>query len=117
MSNLDIPVIPDDLERFFWAGVIDGDGSINIKRHKYGNYVRVSVVSASEKYIERLSLFLLKNSISSSITRYRNVYNISFGGKQTAQQIYDLFYSDEFGMERKRCKLKEYVKSIQSTMT
>lgn len=116
MKDLSVPTVLENLERFFWAGFIDGDGSVNIKKHKYGNYVRISVVSASEKYIERLSIFLLKNAISSSVTKYRNIYSISFGGKRTAQQIYDLFYSDEFGMERKRCKLKKYVEGIQSTM-
>ncbi len=112
IDNLDIPPIIDELERFFWAGIIDGDGSVSIRNKKYGNYLRMSVVSASEIYIRKLSEFLLKNNITSSVAKYRNIWSISFGGKKTAKKIYDLFYSGEFGMERKRWKLKNYVENI-----
>lgn len=110
------PTIPNELEKYFWAGFIDGDGSIYIKKHKSGDYVRLSVVCKSKPYLDHLSLFLAKHGITSCITKDKNIWSISFGGKRSANCIYELFYRDEFGMERKRCKLRKYVDGIQ-TMT
>lgn len=109
MGELDVPQIDAELDKYFWSGFMDGDGSVYVKDEKY---TRLSAVSKSKKYVERFSEFLKKYSINSSVYRSRNVWTISFGGKSTAKQIYELLFNRDFGMKRKQWKLKNYVDNM-----
>ena len=84
--------IPDELERHYWRGFIDGDGTLT----KEKNCWRISLVGTYE-ICAGFKNFLIRNGIDVDrykIRRDRNIYQFRCGGKIIGTRVANLLYEN-----------------------
>lgn len=75
--TIDVPKIDDEFMWDFIKGVFDGDGCyVCTEKTK-----RIQLVSASEKFIKNISLFLINNNIINCISQKDNCFTIQINRK------------------------------------
>lgn len=83
-----IPFTPNILR-----GVFDGDGCISKINNNTGN--KISIVSASKKFIIQIQEYLIESGIKMlPISYYNNIYSINIYKKSEVLKFYNLIYKD-----------------------
>ena len=83
-----IEEIPKSLLKFYFRGLIDGDGCI----HKEGG---VSIYSGSKEYITSVQQILCKEANLTQLKIYHGTsYFVSWHSKEDRQNLYDYLYKD-----------------------
>jgi hypothetical protein len=96
---------PPDLQRFFWAGAVDGDGSVEHRlrkghRHKahrvrfYGNHFMVGGLTS-----------FVRDSLGVNAKPHQcgSIWTVAYDGKHIGKSVAVLIYSGiDFGLSRKR---------------
>lgn len=124
--NVNIPKIPENMEKHFWRGVLDGDGYVScLKRiHKYNISSGEARVSRS-MYLEvgicghmntvtAFAEFLTRNNIMhSKIFPDHTIFSIRLKNATEALKFLELIYTDsdpKLCLKRKYTKYQEYLK-------
>lgn len=99
------PTIPANMERHFWRGVIDGDGSIS----RCGGLWHLSLVgtramvSAFDRFLQRTI-----HRLPTKFRNYDGAWRIGYGGKRVIQKIVGLLYGGcTVALSRKEALVKE----------
>lgn len=90
--------IPEDLQRHYWRGLVDGDGCLSLQKDKYcyinlcGTY---EIVSGFKKFCDSI----LKNRLGVSITSKKShtghvLYTVSYAGKRNVKRLSEALYGD-----------------------
>lgn len=88
ISAVPIEYIPDNLLKFYFRGLIDGDGCIGIK----GN---ISIYSGSKEYIANVQSVLIEKLQLTPLKIYHGTtWFISWSSKKDRQILYDYLYKD-----------------------
>jgi hypothetical protein len=98
-KNLVVPDIREDLQRHFWRGMIDGDGSLPISSKKYKVSVDLlGTFDVCTKFME----FVDKRFPNNSVVRpFGKIYMITIWNS-AAEQLMDLLYKDsKISLDRK----------------
>ena len=123
--KINIPVLPDYLERHFWRGVLDGDGYVSCLNRKYRYTTSKGEGRISyNKYLETgicghintvtaFSEFLHKNKIKTSkIFPDHTIFSIRLKNATEGLKFLDLIYRDsdpKLCLKRKYAKYQEYL--------
>lgn len=89
--------IPDELEKHFWRGIVDGDGGVYMTRYKEGKNKEYRYPSfcltGSENIIDQFRSFIVKNlQISLKKEREKNVWRVRTTGRKLPFKICSLLY-------------------------
>ncbi len=100
-DNIHVPTQQYD-EKYFWLGVIDGDGSIGIKQKDNSPFINLTTKSTSLKesycdYIEKLTNFRPK----SNRNKRDNIYNITLHKEKAVIVSTSLYKDAEICLDRK----------------
>jgi len=109
------PTLPKKLERHFWRGYFDGDGSVT----------KTSVPSMSvlgtkntclmfNNYISTLGIKLKSKNTTSPIVPAGNAFQISYSGKNAYIILHDMYHNSDFYLDRKKEKFEELFKKYTS---
>lgn len=97
-------------EKDYWRGIIDGDGSLGIKKN---GCPYISLITASEP-LKNDYLFLIKNICQLDIVSHRNnrdnVFNMVVLGYHSLLLVKYLYYSECLSLDRKYNKMLEMMK-------
>jgi hypothetical protein len=93
-----------EMNRHFWRGVIDGDGSIFVDRNQYP---RISLCSASEGFIKQYSLFAASLGLFATTARSSPVWYIRFNGAKALLLIEYLYGDATIFLQRKMAKAND----------
>ena len=92
-----------DLNWNILRGNFDGDGCA----HKNGGFI---ICSGSEKWIRRISLFLIKHNIYNNIVQEKTCFRVCVWKKSELQKLVPLLYKDKtFYLEYKYKRLEPYI--------
>ena len=105
-----VDLIPDNLQRHFWRGVVDGDGCLSVvKAHTGRSIVSVGLTGAPKVTSEFLA-FLIKSDIKSTaaVNSRGTVTSIRFSGVNLTKRVLDLLYGNcKIALDRKAAKYGE----------
>jgi hypothetical protein len=83
---------PHHLQRFWWAGMFDGDGHLG--RHRVKGHWRYSLVGTLPVAQAFLAYLRPATRCQGSLVAVRNSFCASGGGRRSAREVARLFYSD-----------------------
>lgn len=115
-KTVKMPYIPKKFFFHFLRGVIDGDGSIYIQQDKYKNktytFLRVSIISASIKFLSKLQNDISKLSglKTKNLRKNKTAFDIKYSTKESLELL-KLVYKDskDLRLERKFNKYKNFL--------
>lgn len=88
IENIPTDLIPEELIKYYFRGLIDGDGCI----HKNGS---ISIYSGSYKFIENVQSYLINKIGVSKLSIYKGTtWFISWNKKSDRQKFFDFLYKD-----------------------
>jgi hypothetical protein len=123
--NMNIPKLPEHLERHFWRGVLDGDGYVSICKARAKDKKRSTAENAQYflyKVLEvgicghintvtSFSNFLEKNNIlASKIFPDHSIFSVRVSGSKNGIKFLNLIYSDS---DPKLCLKRKYEKYLE----
>lgn len=104
-------LIPLGLLKFYFRGLIDGDGCI----HKNG---RISIYSGSLPFIKDVQRILIREAGVSQLKIYKGtVYSIAWGSKEDRVKLFNYLYSnleETFYYKRKYNRLLEFYNHVNT---
>lgn len=88
ITRVPIELIPDNLLRFYFRGLIDGDGCIHLDG-------KVSIYSGSLQFIQHVQQVLISKLDLTQLKIYHGTtWFISWSSKKDRQKLYDYLYKD-----------------------
>lgn len=104
-------ILKEEYQLDFIRGLIDGDGSIGLYNTSNGfKKPHVSLISASEKFINQIKKTLNKYNIDINITKNRSLFRLMSEKQETVFRLLDLIYKNSNENTRLKRKYQQYVK-------
>lgn len=99
--TLKLPIIPDEFMPDYLRGLMDGDGTISVRR----KYIEIEIYSASYSFLESIMDWLYKNSNIShkNLKRHNSVYRIQLYGNESLE-FCNIIYNQNPNLYLKRKK-------------
>lgn len=114
IKEVPIQLIPKDLLKYYFRGLIDGDGSIS-------EAGRISIYSGSKEYIKNVQKILIQELSLSHLSIYKGTtFFISWSSLEDRKKLYNYLYNDldkAFYYKRKYQRLKNSLNHANTEVT
>jgi hypothetical protein len=104
---------PDSLLPYFWAGAVDGDGSVGFKRAAGRRSQGRVRFCGNRQMVDGFREFIRATlGLTATATPHEKIWEVCYGGNRRARLVAGLLYRDTpWALERKRARAMEIISS------
>lgn len=100
------------LDRFYWAGLVDGDGSVGFSTRQSGNVQWRVRLCGNRQIVGGFAEFVQRSGVASRAQPHphENIWEVAYTGAAAEALLRLLYTGIDFGLERKRLRAAELLR-------